>query len=305
MAVGANADAGAPPAEADREVVESDIWKLRGDTLYVFNQYRGLQVIDVSDPDEPGLLGALSLAAQGEEMYLLGERHAILLASNPCAWGPEGPQSEVVIAQVDATPPSVTGTIPLSGTIRESRLIGSVLYVATESYESRDDQSWEWGITLSAFDLADPSSPVLADQRRFPGSGLVVAATPRFFFIAARSADERYQSFIRCFDVTDASGRMEDLGGVRVFGSVADKFKINWHDEVLRVVSAAWDSASRTWLNRLETFSLPDAGELPGQRSGASRRHRSRPGRTPVCHPVRRRARLCRHLLRRGSAVGG
>ena len=45
-------DGNAPPAE--REVVESDIWQLRGDTLYFFNQYRGLQVIEVSEPDEIG-----------------------------------------------------------------------------------------------------------------------------------------------------------------------------------------------------------------------------------------------------------
>ena len=50
---------------------------------------------------------------------------------------------------------------------------------------------------------------------------------------------------------------MVDLGSVRVFGSVADKFKMNWHDGVLRVVSATWDTSSRTWLNRLETFRLP------------------------------------------------
>jgi len=258
--VGANPDAGAAPPEGDREVVESDIWKLSGDTLYVFNQYRGLQVIGMSDPDEPTLLGGLNLAAQGEEMILLGDHHAILLASNPCAGDPDGPQSEIVIAQVETMPPSVAITIPLAGTIRESRLIGNVLYVATESYENKDDQTWEWGITLSAYDLADPSAPVAGDRRRFSGSGLVVGATPHFFFVAAGSSDNRYQSLIRCFDITDPGGRMVDLGSVRVFGSVADKFKLNWHDGVLRVVSATWDSSSRTWLNRLETFRLPSPG---------------------------------------------
>ena len=36
-----------------RAVTESDIWEISGDTLYFFNQYRGLQVIDVSEPDAP------------------------------------------------------------------------------------------------------------------------------------------------------------------------------------------------------------------------------------------------------------
>src|SRR5688572_3728611 len=47
----------APPPLAVREVSESDIWKLRGDTLYYFNHYRGLQVIDVSDADAPAIRG--------------------------------------------------------------------------------------------------------------------------------------------------------------------------------------------------------------------------------------------------------
>ena len=195
-----------PHLRGDREVVESDIWKLSGDTLYVFNQYRGLQVIGMSDPDQPTLLGGLNLAAQGEEMYTLGDQHTILLASNPCVWVPDGPQSKIVIARVDPMPPSIAATIPLAGTIRESRLIGSVLYVATESYENKDDQTWEWGITLSAYNLTDPSAPVAGDRRRFSGSGLVVSATPHFFFVASTSPENRYQSLIRCFDITDPTG---------------------------------------------------------------------------------------------------
>src|SRR6185436_11191425 len=45
---------------APREVVESDIWRIRGQTVYFFNQMRGLQVIDVSNPDAATVTGQLA-----------------------------------------------------------------------------------------------------------------------------------------------------------------------------------------------------------------------------------------------------
>src|SRR5213593_1734458 len=51
-----------------RAVTESDIWEISGDTLYFFNQYRGLQVIDIGRPDSPVVLGTLPVAAAGEQM---------------------------------------------------------------------------------------------------------------------------------------------------------------------------------------------------------------------------------------------
>ena len=73
-APGAN-DSKAGGTDQTRAVVESDIWKLDGDTLYFFNQYRGLQVIDLSLPDKPVVRGTLELPAAGEQMYLL-DTHA-------------------------------------------------------------------------------------------------------------------------------------------------------------------------------------------------------------------------------------
>ena len=53
------------PAAPPRAVTESDIWEINGDTLYFFNQYRGLQVIDISQPDAPIVRGTLPVAAAG------------------------------------------------------------------------------------------------------------------------------------------------------------------------------------------------------------------------------------------------
>src|SRR5439155_9372030 len=74
---------GAGPTDTSpRAVVESDIWKLDGDRLFFFNQYRGLQVINISKPDLATVQGTLALPAAGEQMYLADSNHVVLLARN-------------------------------------------------------------------------------------------------------------------------------------------------------------------------------------------------------------------------------
>ena len=47
------------------EVEESDIWKIVGNYLYFFNQQRGLQIIDLSNPLEPEVIARQRLPASG------------------------------------------------------------------------------------------------------------------------------------------------------------------------------------------------------------------------------------------------
>ena len=65
---------------------ESDIWKVDGSTVYFFNQLRGLQVIDLSDPAQPVLQASLRLPATGQDLYVLpdagGARLAVLLTDS-------------------------------------------------------------------------------------------------------------------------------------------------------------------------------------------------------------------------------
>ena len=115
---------------AGREVVESDIWKIRGQTLYFFNQLRGLQVIDLANVDAPRVRGTLNLPGVGEDMYLLGDRHVVLLARANCYSG----SSEVIVVHDAPGGPSIVSTLPVTGTIVESRLVGTALYVASQTY---------------------------------------------------------------------------------------------------------------------------------------------------------------------------
>lgn len=250
---------GATANSGGRTVVESDIWNVQGDTLYFFNQYRGLQVIDIANPETPQLRGALPLPATGEQMYVID--HFAVLLTRDCSGSPG--QSTVLIVDTTASPLKVVSRLTVEGTIQESRLVGAALYVASETYRPLKDgdpklgTTWEWGTIVSSFDLVDPTAPVTKDTLWFGGSGNVVTATDRFLFVSTRDPVNGWHSIIRVLDIADAHGAMIARGNIDPRGQVPDKFKMNLSGDVFTVVSETWADRAQ-WTSVLENYSLAD-----------------------------------------------
>ncbi len=248
-----------PTLNGDREVVESDIWQLRGSTLYFFNQYRGLQIIDISIPDLAFVRGTLELPAAGDQMYLLQSNHIVLLARDGCSYG----ESQVlVVADTNGTPRTVA-RLPVNGTISESRLVGTALYVASQTSRpvaGTTNTVWEWGTLVSAFDLSNPDAPVTRNTLWFSGYGNVVSATDTYLFVVTQSPADWWQSVVNLVDITDPFGTISTYGAITNSGQVLDKFKLNYTDqEVFAVISEDRHQTNGVSLvTRLETFHLPD-----------------------------------------------
>ena len=245
-----------------RAVVESDIWKIRDQTLYFFNQYRGLQLIDVTHPDAAVVRGTVDLPAAGEDMYLLGLHHVILLASGGCS-DPRG-GSQVVIVEDKVGGPEVVTRLPVQGYLQESRLVGTALYVASQTYRVLNNgtgTTWESGTVVSAFDLADPSTPVAREPIWYPGYGSVVMANDQFLCVVTQDPANWWQSTVQILDISSPDGQIRTIGSVPTAGRVADKFKMNLDGDVFAVVSEDWhwDGGSRL-VTKLETFRLPASG---------------------------------------------
>jgi len=236
-----------------RAVVESDIYKISGDTLYFFNQLRGLQIIDLSDPDGPVRRATLDLPAAGEEMYLFG-RHVILLARPDCS----SDESRIFIVDSVAVRPSIVATVSVPGAVTESRLVGSALYVATRT--SRDPASTSNdvgtpGTLLTAIDLADPAAPVRRNALWYSGVGNVVMATDAFLFVTTPDPSDGGRSMIHAVDITASDGRMNAYGSLAAAGVVLDKFKMHYAAPVFGCVS---EQRVGGLVTKLETFHLPD-----------------------------------------------
>jgi hypothetical protein len=111
-------------------VARADVWAVRGARIYFFNQLRGLQIIDVSDRQNPSLSGSLSLPAVGEDMYLLGgdsdaARSAVLVARAP--WRPDQPEfTRVLRIGVESDSPALDSEMEIPGYLVESRLAGNI-----------------------------------------------------------------------------------------------------------------------------------------------------------------------------------
>jgi hypothetical protein len=248
-----------------RAVTESDIWKIRGQTLYFFNQLRGLQIIDISNPDGPIRLGKLALPAVGEDMYILDDSHVILLARKGSRWD----QSEIIAVRISEGTPSITARLDVDGTISTSRLVGTALYVAADSYQTiiTDPLSetiggvvaYVYGTQLAAFDFSNPESPAARNTLWFDGwNSNAVLATDRFFFIA--STTDYLNSAIHFVDISSPDGTMVAKGTIQAAGSVADKFKMGLNGDVFTAISQVWDWTDEETQNisKLETFSLAD-----------------------------------------------
>ncbi len=241
-----------------REVVESDIWQIRGNTLYFFNQYRGLQVIDITNPDQAFVRGTLALPAAGEDLYVLGSNRVVLLAREDCA---QNQSQLLVVADLNGSL-QVKARVPVSGTIVESRLVGTALYVASQTSRpvaGTTNSVWEWGTLVSAFDLANPDTPVVRNTLWYPGYGNVVSATDTFLFVVTQSPTNWWQSVVNLVDITDPAGAMASFDSLATRGRVPDKFKLNYSDQVLAIISEDRGGTTGAQLvTRIETFHLPD-----------------------------------------------
>ncbi len=252
-----------PADSSTRAVVESDIWEINGTWLYFFNQYRGLQVVDISDPSNPVLTGTLSLPAAGEQMYLLSSNYVALLAQDGCGWSATGPQSRALIINVMGGKPQIAASVPVSGQILESRMVGTALYIGSAAYlpvevastnKGASDVQWQWNTLVSSFDLADPAHPVARSTINVPGYSTTVTATDQFLFVATQNVTNWWQSQIQVIDISAPDGTATALTTIDPFGTVQDKYKMAMNGDTFSVIS--YDSRPSPAVSRLQTFSM-------------------------------------------------
>ena len=260
---------------ATRSVSESDIWRVVGDRLYFFNSLRGLQVLDITNPDAPALLGQLRAPGVGEDMYLLDSTHVALLtrATNFLKLGLIGAspvvdggwnEGNVTIVDVSEGKPKVLAGMSYRGWLRESRLVGTALYVVSETYET-----YQYGLEVTSFDLSDPAHPVKRDTLFLGSWGGVIHATDRFLFVVRYPdyGDDWWHSIIEVVDISSPVGVLQKRGQIKTAGRVNDKFKMHLDGDTFTAVSAvprvwiwndpdAWNDPANVSRTMVETFSL-------------------------------------------------
>ncbi len=215
--------------------VEADIWKIDGTTVFYFNQLRGLQVLDLANPADPRLTATLRLPAVGQDLYLLpgssGARNLILLTSIN-----DGEVTRINLVKVSGTTAEITFSKNVRGRLADSRLVGNRLVLATTRQFLDDKNSWSTESRLSEWLINPGQAPMPAGDTVIPGSEPLIAAGADWLAVAT-TGDDWYVSQVTVFALREAGLRRLTRQPIRIAGQIADRFKIQWNNNVLTTIS--------------------------------------------------------------------
>jgi hypothetical protein len=265
---------GAPAADSSsgasaRAVTEGDIYRvLDAGTILNLNSYRGLQVIDVSNPDTPTIVGRLPMVGTPVEMYVRGDRAFVLLND----WqGYYGSREDIgierreggLLVAVDLskrTAPERLDSVFVEGSIKTSRMVGNdsvaALYVASSHWQYDETGSTTKTIVTS-FDV---TGDALARKTELDLGGYVqdIQATPDTLLVAGYDWSSNTEiSAVALVDISDPSGEMTLGDTVKASGQVQSQFNMDLYNGVLRVVSTNWNGE-----NQVETFDARDLAKV-------------------------------------------
>lgn len=275
---GRDGDDGAEAPDEDndggeREIVESDLFRVIGNHIYALNQFRGLAVVDFTNPAKPSIVSRLALRGFPKEMFV-DDGIAVILLTNLTENDPENGRyriySEVVTVDVsNPASPAIIETFPMTGTIVDSRKVGDIVYAVSSVqpwwYWCDDSESNQASIEIAAINIADPNDIHLADTETFPGYGWAIYVTQNTIYVAETWDywNERTQgSLIHYVDISDPAGTMEKRSEFRAHALVLDRFKMYQKGDTFVVVSVTTGWNGDTFL---ETFDVSDPTNVTRQ----------------------------------------
>jgi hypothetical protein len=125
-----------------RAVQETDLYRLDGNRLYYLNSYRGLMVFDVTNVDQPKLIGRSAIFGTPVQMFVNAGIAVVVVADWYGVLDSGQPFHGSIVRGLDATDPTnikVVGEAKLGGWVQDTRIVGSVLYAVSEDY------GWSYG----------------------------------------------------------------------------------------------------------------------------------------------------------------
>jgi uncharacterized secreted protein with C-terminal beta-propeller domain len=263
------------------QAVEADIWKTDGSTVYFFNQLRGLQVVDLTDPSKPMLQARLRLPAVGQDLYLLpeqvpGERLVVLLTRS--YEDVSGSQIEVVVVRVAGSKADVVARQTLAGSLQDSRMVGSHLYVVgtdwakfwqnygrpvpvkigADGVEVQEEP--QTNTNLYEVVVGSDGGLKLAASLPVPGfsSSAFISAGGDWLAITSSDWTNWRSSQITLYGLSESGAALLTPTPLQTKGRVYDKFKISYQKDTLMAVTQRWEPADK-WSEQVVTLECFDA----------------------------------------------
>ncbi len=264
----------------ERTVEEGDIYRvLAGDMILNLNSFRGLQVIDFSNLEEPEIIGRARVTGTPVELYVHGD-HAFVLMNNWRGYRGSKYSSEIeqvaggLILSVDISDPSapvIREHVRVPGRIETSRLVHgggqAALYVAAAEWSYDVDEDGVYREHLETFVRSfEVTGGSMKQRSEIDLGGFVsdIQATSTALLVARNESwwrrDPEQASRVAVIDISSPDGTMVEGGEVEVAGFVFTQFNMDLYNDVLRVVSGSrWGSSPA---NYIETFDASDFSNL-------------------------------------------
>ncbi len=267
---GGDVDADQDEGEADdRTVEEGDIYRVVAPGLIAnLNAYRGLQLIDVSDPAAPKIVGRAQINGYPVELYVHDDVAYVLMndwsgySGSRFSAAVQARNGGVIAAFdiADSAHPRQVGEAFVPGYLSTSRLTkgsdGAALYAASSEYAYDDVGAWTMHAIVRSFDVTD-GTLVEAGAVDLGGYIADIQATTDALLVAHTDwTSSQSHTRVTLVDISDPRGALTVGAEVAVQGIVASQFNMDLRDGILRVVSgSAW---SGTQTNHVETFDAHD-----------------------------------------------
>ncbi|MCK4969499.1 MAG: beta-propeller domain-containing protein, partial [Thermoplasmata archaeon] len=266
--------------EAERDIGEADIVKLVGDTLYILNAFRGLEIVDLCDPDDPKVVGHAPVMGFPDDMYIVDDRAYIIVTSTrgfytwrsdlPTFWNHPLLQyrigSRLLILDISSpSDPWIIREIPIEGFVSDSRRVGDVLYYVSNCrswYNQYTGARMEAMTYVMSVNIANPWDIYMKDAETFLGRSFVTHVTTDHMYIAHWEQVEGLSygmTNITLLDISDPRGKIEVRDEFSVEGRVNDRYQMDEYEDTFRVVS---HYSGRPRESELWTFDIADPREV-------------------------------------------
>ena len=260
---------------AEREIVESDIYKIEKDTIWVVNRYKGLIAIDMSDPKKLNIVGKAPFQGVPGEMYLQDGRAFVLVTGlngkdrdvEDGYYGNYQMSRVLVINTEDRTNLEIIAEYDLDGNIVDSRQVGDVIYVVAsqnvyywywcDSYDERGKDQ----ISIMSLNIADPQNIQKADEAVLEGNAYTIYVSTKSIYVAEADWDYWNEDntdgyAVTLFDISDAEGKIVKKDEFKTDGFMSDRWKMHEEGDVFYAVSTSdqWGSGDSV----IESFDISD-----------------------------------------------
>jgi hypothetical protein len=228
-----------------RTVQETDLYRFDATTnrLYYLNAYRGLMVFDLTQVDQPKLLGRYGIFGTPVQMFVSGTLAVVVVADWYGTTSDGQPFHGSIVEGLDATDPTnikVAGEAPLGGWVEDTRIVGNVLYAVSEDY------GWEYGwgealgggvVGVSNASVTGPNVIVSSvnfaggairqvSSKTFPGNSGIFNVTPSSIMLAHQTPAPSNNlpppgtTDLEYLDISDPAGAIVERGKITVDGNV-------------------------------------------------------------------------------------